>query len=132
MNSLSKSFIIFYLIACIGGIFLFHWFFVGEMMPISECFSIDCVYSSTAQTIPPEIFHNFFIALIAILIAVILPLAIPLNNKFRKMPGRMFLKWKIDGFCRKLISWLKILEKRDPQIAGCPLGLAARIYDFRQ
>lgn len=128
MNPISKNFIIVYLMMAILGVFAFHWFFVGNMMPASECLSTNCVYSSTQTIIPPETMNILLIALLAILIAVIIPLAIPVNNKFRKMPGQMFLKWKIDGFCRKLISWLKILEKRDPQTAL----IAVRISDFRQ
>lgn len=128
MNLLGKNLIIFYLMACILGAFAFHWFFIDKMMLASECFSTDCAYSSTTQTIPPEALHNFLVALIVILIAAILPLAIPLNNKFRKIPGRMFLEWKIDGFYRKLISWLKILEKRDPWLEL----ISARIFDFKQ
>ncbi|MEK7080406.1 MAG: hypothetical protein AAB925_01055 [Patescibacteria group bacterium] len=128
MNSFSKSFIIFYLIIAILGAFAFHWFFIDKMMPASECLSTNCAYSSTQTVIPPETMNILLIALLAILIAVILPLAIPLDNRFIKIPGRMFLKWKIEGFCRKLISWLKILEKRDPQTAL----IAARISDFSQ
>ena len=128
MNSFSKSFIIFYLIIAILGAFAFHWFFIDKMMPASECLSTNCAYSSTQTVIPPETMNILLIALLAILIAVILPLAIPLDNRFIKIPGRMVLKWKIEGFCRKLISWLKILEKRDPQTAL----IAARISDFSQ
>lgn len=128
MKSFSRNFIIFFLIACIVGIFGFHWFFVDKMMPASECLSTDCAYSSTQTIIPPETMNMLLIALLAILAAIILPLSIPLLNKFIKMPNRGFLKWKIEGFCRKMISWLKILEKRDPQTVLA----TARIYDFRQ
>lgn len=126
--SISRNFIIFYLIIAILGAFAFHWFFIDKMMPASECFSTNCAYSSTQTIIPPETMNVLLIALLAILIAVILPIVIPVNSRFIKIPGRMFLKWKIEGFCRKLISWLKILEKRDPQTAL----IAARISDFSQ
>jgi hypothetical protein len=110
------------------GAFSFHWFFVSEMMPISDCFSSNNCNYSASQTIPPVTINTLLVVLMVILIATITPLTIFLDNKFRRIPGRMFLKWKIDGFCRKLISWLKILEKRDPQTAL----IAARISDFSQ
>ena len=124
MNLLGRNFIIFYLVVCILGAFAFHWFFVnGTMMPASECLSTNCAYSSTQTIIPPETMSILLIALLAILIAVIFPPAMPLDLRFVKIPGRMFLEWRIDGFYSKLISWLKILEKRDPQTAL----IAARI-----
>jgi hypothetical protein len=128
MNLLSKNFIILYLIVCVLGAFAFHWFFIDKMMTASECLSSNCVYSSTQTIVPPETMNILLIALLAILIALILPFVISLDNNYIKIPGRMFIKWKIEGFCRKLISWLKILEKRDPQTAL----IAARISDFSQ
>ena len=127
MNFVNKNFIIFFLILTVTGVFSFHWFFINDMMPASECASIECVYSS-AQILPPETMGALMVVLIAIFLAVIMPLTIPLANRFKRMQGRMFLEWKIDGFWHKLISWLKILEKRDPQTAL----IAARISDFNQ
>ncbi len=122
MNLLGKNFIIFSLMACILAVFAFHWFFIDDMMPASECFSVDCAYSSP-QTIPPQTANALLVALLTIFIVALLPFAIWLENKLKIMPGRMFLEWKISGFFNKLISWLKILEKRDPQAAL----IAARI-----
>ncbi|OGZ88105.1 MAG: hypothetical protein A2444_00080 [Candidatus Staskawiczbacteria bacterium RIFOXYC2_FULL_37_19] len=110
------------MILTVTGVFVFHWFLVGDMMPVSECVSIECVYSS-AQILPPETINTLLVVLIAVLLAVIMPLTIPLDNKLRRISGRMFLKWKFDVFLYKFISWLKILEKRDPQTAS----IAARI-----
>ncbi len=115
MNSLSKSFIIFYLMACILAVFVFHWFFIYNMMPVSECFSTDCVYSLD-QAIPPQTANALLIALLSVFIVALLPFAIWLEDKLKKTPGWMFLKWNIDTFFYKLISWLKILEKRDPEV----------------
>ncbi|OGZ84637.1 MAG: hypothetical protein A2599_02860 [Candidatus Staskawiczbacteria bacterium RIFOXYD1_FULL_39_28] len=127
MNSLSKNFIIIFLIICVVGIFGFHWFLISDMMPIGECFSVDCVYTP-AQTIPQGTQNILLIALMAILFGVATPLAILSDKKLTELPRRMFLEWRIGGFCRKLILWLKILEKRDPQTAL----IAARISNFSQ
>lgn len=126
MNSRSRNFIIFYLMAAILGVFVFHWFFIDNMMPATECFSINCIYSSP-QTTQPKDFYNFLATLILIIIAS-LPITLWLNNEFKKILGRMLLGRKIDGFWRKLISWLKILKKRDPRTVLA----VARIFDFRQ
>lgn len=129
MNLPNKKFIIFYLMACVMGAFVFHWFFVDNMMPVRECLSAnnDCVYSP-AQTIPPQTANMLLVVLLAISLFALLSFTIWLENKLKKMPGRMFLGWETEGFFDKLISWLKILEKRDPQTALT----AARIFDFSQ
>jgi len=127
MNFSNKNLIVFFLILTITGVFIFHWFLVGDMMPVSECASVECAYSS-AQILPPETMSALMVILIAVLLAVIMPLTIPLDNKLRRISGRMFLKWKFDVFLFKFISWLKILEKRDPQTAL----IAVWISDFRQ
>jgi len=127
MDFPSKKFIIFFLIASVVGVSALHWFFVAEMMPANECFSINCVYSSP-QAIPQEVRSILLIISMAIILAVIMPSTISSDNKPRRISGRMFLEWKIDGFCHKFISWLKTLEKRDPEAALT----AARISDFRQ
>src|SRR5574343_108758 len=130
MSLLTKNTILISLIFVILGIFTFHWFFIDKNMSINDCLSSNiCVYTAS-QTVTPEIRDILRIALLVVLFIVFLPLTKLLIDKFKRIPGRMFLKWKIDEFCRKLISWLKILEKRDPQTAGYPLGLAARISDF--
>ncbi|MEK7658677.1 MAG: hypothetical protein AAB352_02310 [Patescibacteria group bacterium] len=98
------------------------------MMPASECFSANCAYSSTQTIIPPETINILLIALMAIFIVAIMPVVMLLRNEFKKLPWQVFFKWKIDGFYHKLISWLKILEKRDPQTTL----IAARISDFSQ
>lgn len=132
MNLLSKNFIIFYLLVSVLGIFGFHWFSVDNMMPISDCFSIsNCVFTAS-QTITPEVKSALLIALLAVFFIGFLSSMKLLSDNFKKMSSRMFLKWKIDWVLRELISWLKIIEGRDPRVAGCPLGLAARISDFRQ
>ena len=104
------------------GAFGFHWVFVDEMMPIDECLSVNCVYSFP-QVVSQQINNISKIALMAILLVLVLPLTVLLDSRFSKISGQMFLKWKIGGFCRKLLSWLKILEKRDPQT----VLIAARI-----
>lgn len=127
MNLFSKNFIILYLAVSVLGIFTFHWFFISNMMPADECFSVSCVFSSV-KTLPPLTMNILLFVLFIALIAIILPLATVFSNKFKRIPGRNFFKWKIDGFLEKLILWLKILEKRDPEIAL----IAARFSDFKQ
>ena len=109
-----KNFIIFFLIAIFAGMFLFHWFFISEMMPVTECFSINCVYSSP-QAIPPESKNILLVVLLAVLFTVILSPLFLLYNKFKKTSNDIWVfKERIDVFDYKLTSWLKILEKRDP------------------
>lgn len=117
INSSSKNFTGFFLTIGILGVFVFHWFLLGNMMPASDCLSSDaCVYSS-AQTIPSETTNILLVALIMILLAGAMPSAITFADKFKKIPGKMFLEWKTNGFCRKLIFWLRILEKKDAEAA---------------
>jgi len=129
MNLVNKNFIIFFLIVCVVGVFVFHWFFIQNMMPASECFSINCAYSSPQAMTQRE--NNILIFVIAVFFAVAL-MSLKFNgnefNGVRELSGRFALKKFADVFFYKLISWLKTLEKRDPQTAS----IAARISDFIQ
>jgi len=127
MNFVNKSFIIFFLILSVAGVFAFHWFFIDDMMPASECASSECAYSS-AQILPPETMSALMVALMVILLVVVSSFLIWPDDKLERTSQRYFLKDRIDVFCYKLISWLKILEKRDPQTAI----ITARISDFGQ
>lgn len=108
-----KNFIILYLLICILGVFSFHWFFIDRMMP-SECLSTGCAYASD-QSVPPQTAGVLLFVLLEISLVVILSFMTWPEDKLKKILGRMFLERKIDKFFNKLILWLKILEKRDPQ-----------------
>lgn len=127
MDSVNKNLIVFFLIVCIAGIFLFHWFFMEKTMLASGCFSPGCVYYSF-QTTTHESKDVLLVILITVLLAVLLPYLFWPDNKLKRASQRFFLKDKIDVFCYKLIFWLKTLEKRDPRAAL----ITARISDFRQ
>jgi len=127
MNFSNKNLIVFFLILTITGVFSFHWFFIDDMMPASECASSECAYSS-AQILPPETMSALMVALMVILLVVVSSFLIWPDDKLERTSQRFFLKDRIDIFCYKLISWLKILERRDPQSAL----IAARISDLGQ
>ena len=115
MNLAVKNFIILSLILLFAGIFTFHWFFIDKSMPISECLSTNCVYSSP-QVIPPESQGVLLISLVLAFLAVVLPLFFGVDNKFENTSQSFSVFEKgISVFDFKLKSWLKILEKRDPQ-----------------
>jgi hypothetical protein len=116
MDFIKKNLMVFYLIACIAGIFMFHWFFIGEMMPVTECLSVDCMYSPP-QAIIQQKTYLLYTAIIALFISFLLFLNFP-KKIFKKISERLpYRKKKIQIFCYKLISWLKILERRDPEAA---------------
>ncbi|MDP2741643.1 MAG: hypothetical protein Q8O66_03100 [bacterium] len=100
---------------------------MAEIMPVSECMSTNCAYSSI-QVITQEPIGVLLIILIIVLFAALLPFALWPDDKLKRALQRFFVKHRINVFCYKLISWLKILEKRDPQTAL----ITVRIYNFEQ
>lgn len=117
MSLLAKSIIAISLIIFSLGIFTFHWFFVDKTMPVSECLSANCVYSSL-QAVPPEaqIMLTILVALFSLLIADFASI-IAYDNLTATLGRYNLFRKRFDTFCYKFYSWLNILEKRDAQTA---------------
>lgn len=127
MNSLSRKFIIFSLMASLLGAFAFHWFFMAEKMPAGDCMSINCIYSST-QIITQEPIRGLLVALMLILFVSLFSSLFWSIGKLKGIFKKIFFRDKIDIFYYRLFSWLKTLGKRDPWLEL----ISARIFDFRQ
>lgn len=113
-NSINKNLIVFSLVAVFAVVFSFHWFFVANLMPVAECFSVECLYS--APQAMPAGYQNFSVLVVIFSVLVFLTL-FSFNNKFKELPGRRRVLEKVPVFDYKINSWLKILEKRDPNRA---------------
>lgn len=117
MELVAKNFIVISVIASIALVFVFHWFFIARTMPVTECFSVDCIYS-TPQAVRPDLKNDLLAGLIflAVLFAASLTLSLNDNYEFKKVLGRRFSVFKggASVFDYKLNSWLTTLEKKDP------------------
>ncbi|MBI2054072.1 MAG: hypothetical protein HYT36_01960 [Candidatus Staskawiczbacteria bacterium] len=136
MNLIGKNFIAISLISAVVGIFAFHWFFIADTgMPVTECFSIDCIYSSPKAVIQES--RDILISMAVLLAEFSLFFAArasftnfgdALTKASAILCSSSIFKKRPDTFYYKFNSWLKILQKRDPYAEL----ISARISDFRQ
>lgn len=115
MNLLSKNIIIFCLLTALVAVFPIHWFFVLDMAA-DECMSTSCIYSSSQIMPSRDPVKNFLLIVLSFifLVALFLHLLLFKNKIKNSFNSSLLQKKQITNFDYNLISWLKILEKRDP------------------